>query len=114
MTTNLNFNRSQKQQVWEQHIRTWEKSKLTQKAYCKSHKLSVSSFCYWRKKFSANSDQGNSVFYPLAIPASAHIFGKTDQPAIRISVSDQRFSVSVSEGFNPDHLKNVISTLEAI
>jgi hypothetical protein len=114
MTTNSESKQSQKRQAWKQHIKAWEKSGLTQKAYCKSQHLSVVNFCYWKKKFSVNSGTGNSKFYPLAIPDASQNQNRANNSSVRIQVSGQRFSIAVSEGFNPDLLKNVINTLEGI
>lgn len=111
---NLESNRSKKQQAWKEHIKAWEKSELTQKAYCKSHQLSVANFYYWKKKFLHNPGTSKSKFYPLAIPDLSENEYKASNSSVCIHVSKQRFSVSVSEGFNPDLLKNVISALEAI
>lgn len=50
----IDFNRrrsvNSKQTFWQAHIDAWRESGLSQVAYCKQHKLSLSSFGYWRHK----------------------------------------------------------------
>ena len=43
-------NPSAKAQIWDCHIKTWRKSKLTQARYCQEHGLSPSDFSKWKKK----------------------------------------------------------------
>ncbi len=42
---------SQKSLFWQQHIRAWQSSQLSQTAYCRTHALSLANFGYWRKRF---------------------------------------------------------------
>lgn len=58
----------QKRQHWQTHIDLWQKTKLTQNAYCIEHNLAKSSFSYWRKQLSDTaSDQPPSKFMPLNV-----------------------------------------------
>lgn len=43
---------SPKQQYWQRHIRAWQRSGLSQTAYCQDQQLSLASFGYWRKRCS--------------------------------------------------------------
>ena len=38
-----------KQQVWLQHVRRWQRSRLTVCDYCDCHQLSVASFYSWKR-----------------------------------------------------------------
>lgn len=40
----------QKQVFWQKHIQTWQRSALSQTAYCQQHELSLATFGYWRKR----------------------------------------------------------------
>lgn len=38
-----------KAEFWSSHMAAWERSGLTQAAYCRRHVLSLPSFGYWRR-----------------------------------------------------------------
>jgi hypothetical protein len=42
---------TQKSLYWQQHIRAWQSSHVSQSAYCRTHQLSLANFAYWRKRF---------------------------------------------------------------
>lgn len=46
---------SQKQRLWQRHIRSWQASGLSQAGYCRKHDLSLASFGYWRKRVKADA-----------------------------------------------------------
>lgn len=48
-------------QIWQEHIKAWEKSGLTQKAYCNERGLKLATFGLWRKRLRA-SEQGRISF----------------------------------------------------
>lgn len=35
---------------WEQHLRKWKSSGLTQAEYCRQHEPSSKTFLYWKRK----------------------------------------------------------------
>lgn len=41
---------SEKATYWQQHFKNWQQSGLSQRDYCKQHKLTFSNFGYWRKR----------------------------------------------------------------
>jgi hypothetical protein len=41
---------TQKLLFWQQHIRAWQSSHVSQSAYCRTHQLSRANFAYWRKR----------------------------------------------------------------
>lgn len=42
--------RTEREQVWHQHIMDWQASGLSGMAYCKQQSLTYCRFVYWRKK----------------------------------------------------------------
>lgn len=40
------------QAFWQQHSLAWERSNISQREYCRQHKLRLSTFGYWRRKLS--------------------------------------------------------------
>lgn len=46
---------SDKHNYWQQHIDVWQRSGLTQKAYCERENLSLAQFGYWRRRLAGKS-----------------------------------------------------------
>lgn len=46
---------------WENHVRSWEKSGLSQSDYCRREKVSLTSFCSWRKRLEGKPSGENFV-----------------------------------------------------
>lgn len=42
--------RTEREQLWKQHITAWRSSGLSGMAYCKQRSLTYSRFVYWRRK----------------------------------------------------------------
>jgi len=40
-------------QIWQEHIKSWEQSGLTQKTYCNEQGLKLATFGSWRKRLRA-------------------------------------------------------------
>jgi hypothetical protein len=41
---------------WTRHIKNWEASGLSQRAYCEREGLKISTFDYWRRQIRANTE----------------------------------------------------------
>lgn len=46
---------TEKRQHWQQHMDAWQRSGLSQKAYCEREALSVANFGYWRKRLAGTT-----------------------------------------------------------
>ena len=46
---------TEKRHYWQQHIDAWQRSGLSQKAYCQREALAVSNFGYWRRRLSGGT-----------------------------------------------------------
>lgn len=55
-----------KAEYWQQHIKSWQDSGLSQAAYCTSQDIKVHNLVYWRKRLSQLSQ---SKFIELTVPA---------------------------------------------
>lgn len=55
---------------WQSHIEAWQRSGLSQTAYCQQHDLVWSRFCYWRRKLRGASRPA-SGFVRVVKPQSA-------------------------------------------
>lgn len=61
----------EKKLFWQQHIEGWQQSALSQKAYCRQHKLSFSSFGYWRTRL--NETTPGKKLIPVTLSRSAGV-----------------------------------------
>lgn len=59
--------RTTKQEFWNEHIRAWRGSGLTQSEYCTRHGLKVGSLGYWLGKQRRRA--GALTLVPLPLPA---------------------------------------------
>ena len=56
---------------WEKHLEGWQRSGLTQVAYCTSHGLRIKSFSRWRSKTREAAQAGNSLLTLIPISVAA-------------------------------------------
>ena len=49
--------RSEKAAYWSEHVVAWQRSGLSQGAYCRQQSLSQSSLSYWRKRLGETNDR---------------------------------------------------------
>ena len=92
---------------WQAHIDAWQQSGQTRAAYCEQNNLNMSTFAYWRHRLKAESMPVKLVQIPT---------GPTTQPersSLRI-VFDDRFTIEVTDGFNPSTLARVIDVVRGL
>lgn len=61
----------QKHILWQQHISEWEKSGLTQTAYCKQQNIKLANFGYWRNRL--NKSNPSRKLIPVHMESSTMI-----------------------------------------
>jgi len=59
-----------KQAYWDKRIGQWRESGLSQRVFCETQGLALSTFQWWRKRL-ADSRGGQARFLPLALEAPA-------------------------------------------
>ena len=57
-----------KQDTWNQHIRAWRGSGLSQVAYCAQHGLKAGTFAYWASKH--RKEAGGLTLVPIPVDAA--------------------------------------------
>jgi len=57
---------------WQQHVKAWQDSKLTQRAYAKKHGLVVARFVYWKNKLYPSSRTEQKQFVPVRATTPQH------------------------------------------
>ncbi len=66
---------SEKAAYWQQHFKDWQQSGLPQRDYCKLHKLTFSSFGYWRKRLKTGEPiSGKLIPVSVSRPALIHVY----------------------------------------
>lgn len=102
-----------KQEFWRQHIRQWEQSGLSQKAYCEDKALCLSVFGYWKRKF-GRADKivpRSPRFYPLAVTAPV-VSAQVAAAGMYVQLKNDRFRIELKPGFSPELLRDIVLALE--
>lgn len=110
MNSQYKSGQESKRDYWQQQIKTWKRSGLSQKQYCRSRSLALSTFCYWKKRLN-NKKPATPKFYPLTIPASQP--GPTDT-GLTLLVGPKQIQIQIQKDFSPTVLKKLIATLEQL
>lgn len=110
MSSQSKSSQESKHDYWQQQIKTWKRSGLSQKQYCRSRSLALSTFCYWKKKLN-NEKPATPKFYPLTIPQSLE---EPTESSLMVLVGPKQFQVQIKKDFSPAALKKLIATLEQL
>jgi hypothetical protein len=99
-----------KKVYWQQQIRNWKASGLSQKQFCRRQSLALSTFSYWKRKIEVSETEAVK-FYPLSIAAPTAKFSNS---GLLLLIGNKRFAVEIKEEFSSTALKQLISTLEQL
>jgi len=99
--------RAEKRQYWEDQIRRWRESGLTQNSYCSLNKVNRHRLVYWRKRLSAGASPASLVEVTLNSPPHENL---PDSP-LRLLIGS-RYRIEVARGFDPGVLHQLIYVLE--
>lgn len=92
---------TQKSVFWQQHIRAWQNSGVTQTAYCRTHGLSLANFGYWRKRFADA---------PHPIPAMIPVIRESLAAGIHLR-SPGGWVMTVPTALNAESLRTLLAAL---
>ncbi len=94
------FDSKQKRKFWENHIKQWEASGQSQRAYCKKHDLIVKRFYDWKHRITA-ADKSQVSFLPVALTdsvSSNDLSVRIHTPnGFTIEVEDKNGSIEISQ-----------------
>lgn len=113
MRTESTGGRSAKQKYWQNHIKGWKESGLSQAAYCEAQSLAIQTFGYWRRKLKVSGEEARPRFFPLAVMAS-HSSATASRARIKLTLQEQRFSIEVDDDFSANTLQRLIAALEQL
>lgn len=109
MTSNLS--RSGKQRFWEKHIAQWSASGLSQAEYCRSNKIGLKSFHYWKRKSNLKSSPPALIELPLPKPLTVPLLPAHPQLCL---VVGQHYRIEICKGFDSEDLERVVRVLGRI
>ena len=97
---------------WQGQIANWERSGLSQAAYCRENKLSDGSFSEWRRKLSnpSLSNSGEPASQLSAATAESRFVELSPTPAM-LRIQCGKFTIEVAPGFDAIHLRRVVEVL---
>jgi len=102
--------------IWEQHMRSWAVSRISQKAYCKRHALSFHSFQYWRKRLMhiepAQPLKVVQVAESKGLPQIVNPSRQLTSTPIRFWVGGYR--IEIADNFNPESLSQLVHVLQTL
>lgn len=99
-----------KKVYWQQQIRNWKTSGLSQKQFCRRQSLALSTFSYWKRRIELPEAE-ITKFYPLSIPPPITPPADT---GLLLLVDRKRFAIEIKEVFSPTALKKLITVLEQL
>ncbi len=94
-----------RQDYWQNHIKQWKRSGLSQVLYCRKHKISKNTLGYWiKKQIKGTPKSPEFVQLPVKIMTST---------SLEIIINN-RFKILISVGFDVQLLKDTIKILEQL
>jgi hypothetical protein len=93
------FDSKQKRKFWENHIKQWEASGESQRAYCRKHDLIINRFYDWKHRITgANKSQVSFLPVALTEPVSSNPLSiRIHTPnGYTIEVEDQNGSIEIN------------------
>jgi hypothetical protein len=97
----------QRRKFWEDHLRAWRESGLTQAGYCRKHGLSDKSFLYWKKRLAGARLSVSLVEVP-AFQATPVLPGCRP---LRLMLGN-RYGIEIERGFDEETLGRLLQVLE--
>ena len=101
MNENRAAERAEKRRYWEEELKNWKESGLTQAEYCRDKDLHVHQFLYWRKRIFPEKSSATLVELPVRATTPCR------SSAITLVV-DGSFRIEIGEGFDPLMLEQVV------
>ena len=92
---------------WRVHTEAWSQSGQTQAAYCEQHGLNLKTFAYWRRRLKTD----NHAVRLVQLPTRA--LRQPEGTTLRVVVDD-RFTIEVTDGFNPATLARTVEVLRGL
>ncbi|MDF1615672.1 IS66 family insertion sequence element accessory protein TnpA [Desulfurivibrio dismutans] len=102
--------RGSKRRFWVAHLSAWERSGLTQTAYCREYGLSRHAFGWWRRKFRDRPAAELPVLVQVPTVAGPKVT-VGDFSGLRLLLP-RGLGLEINRGFDVATLSRVIASLE--
>ena len=90
---------------WEEHMRRWRSSGISQAAYCRRNALKLSTFQYWKKRLREMAPAVTLVQVPISN-------GLNSQPSRELTLLlGGHYKVEIGDNFNPTTLARLVDIL---
>lgn len=97
--------------LWEEHMKQWQSSGLTQAQYCRRNELKLSTFHYWRKRLKEKATAVTLVQVPVGFNSN----GRWCRPCQELTlVLGDRYKVEIGDHFNASALARLVDTLDQL
>lgn len=97
----------EKRKFWENHIKAWRESGVTQAEYCRRNNLKNHRWWYWRKRISHSADP-DIKFVPLQFPS-----GKISRHGVNV-ITPNGYRIEIDHGFDLSKLRQLISAVRGL
>jgi hypothetical protein len=94
---------------WQDHVRAWKDSGLSQRTYCRQHHLREERFSHWKSRL-AHTD-ASSCFVPVPIKATLAVAIQRRQLSV---YAPNGFRVEVSADFDAAMLKKLLAVVQEV
>ncbi len=100
---------AEKRRTWQEHLKKWDSSGLSQVEYCRRNNLRTNIFLYWKKKLLPEST-------PALVELPAKLFSRPALPqkAPLCLFVDGRYRIDIAPGFDVDTLDRLIRMLSGL
>ena len=92
---------------WQEHIKQWRSSGLTQKEYCRRNGFRWSTFHYWRKRLESSEAAVTLVQLPVGFNGDG---SAAPGYGLRLLLGD-RYKIEIGDNFHPSTLARLVDTL---
>ncbi|MFL5342755.1 MAG: IS66 family insertion sequence element accessory protein TnpA [Gemmataceae bacterium] len=102
-----------KEQHWRRLIERWQRSGFSAGAFCRRHRLALSSFYAWRRTLQLRDRQSHESQAPEPVtflPVHVQHDDAEPQPPLDLVLADGR-CLRIPHGFDPAHLRRVLLAL---
>ncbi len=110
---------------WQEHLRAWSQSGLTQADYCRQHELSAAAFGWWKRRLEGKPkarkrssgtrppQRGNQTAVQFVeVQRGPDVNASDTVPLYEVVLSRGR-AIRIGHEFDPDVLKRLITAVES-
>jgi len=107
MKSHMPLGYKEKRKLWEEHLRRWKSSGLSQAGYCSKYGLSLPSFGYWRRNLMSSKAAVSLIELPISMSSPVFPFPRPIQ--LRVN---EKFRIEIERGFDSETLRRLIEVLD--